>query len=138
VTRINQIITHEITTIKKNMNILIAEDDILTQSLFERYMRKLGWDYTIVANGRLAAKVCISGDFNAILMDINMPVLDGINATKQIRTFNKVIPIIAISAIADTDNRQKCNEAGMNAFIELPTSYEIIRDVINKCVLIIE
>jgi two-component system, sensor histidine kinase len=114
------------------MKVLIAEDDNLSQSLFGRYMRKLGWDHTIVANGLLAVKECKSGNFNVILMDINMPVLDGIEATKRIRIFNKVIPIIAISAFADPDNRQKCNDAGMNAFIELPTSYEIIRDVISN------
>ncbi len=115
------------------MNVLIAEDDFLCQSLFERYMRKLGWNHTMVANGRLAVNECIAGDYDVILMDIHMPVLDGIEATKRIRTVNKVIPIIAISAVADKDKMKKCTEAGMNSYIELPTSHEKIRDVIDRC-----
>lgn len=117
------------------MNILIAEDDALSQSLFERYMRKLGWEYTIVSDGKQAVQACFSGKFNAILMDINMPVLDGIEATKQIRKFNSTVPIIAISAIADSDKVNDCTQSGMNTLIELPTSYDVIRDVITKCVL---
>ncbi len=119
------------------MKVLIAEDDILSQSLFKRYMCKLGWDFTIVSNGSQAAKECKSGNFDAILMDINMPVLDGIEATKQIRKFNKVIPIIAISAIADSDKWEKCTVAGMNAFMELPTTYDKIRDMIANYALIV-
>ncbi len=117
------------------MNVLIADDDILCQSLFERYMRKLGWEYTIVSDGKQAVKACFSGNFNAILMDINMPVLDGIEATKQIRKFNSSIPIIAISAISDSDKLNNCTQSGMNTLIELPTSYDVIRDVITKCIL---
>jgi len=115
------------------MKILIAEDDMLSQFLMERYMRKLGWEHTMVANGRLAVKACTSDDYDAILMDIDMPLLNGIEATKQIRKGNKVIPIIDISAIADHDKMEKCTEAGMNTYIELPTSHEIIRDVIARC-----
>jgi len=115
------------------MKVLIAEDDILSQSLFDRYMCKLGWDHTIVANGQLAVKECMSGNFNVILMDINMPLLNGIGATKRIRSFNKVIPIIAISAVIDSDTKKRCEKAGMNSIIELPTSCEIIRDAVTKC-----
>jgi CheY-like chemotaxis protein len=118
------------------MRILIAEDDLLCQTLFERYMRKLGWEYTIVANGRLAVDACLSGDYHAILMDINMPVLDGIKATKRIRTANKTIPIIAITAAVGDETVTKCTEAGMNAIIELPTTPEIIQyKIINHVVI---
>ncbi len=114
------------------MRVLIAEDDILHQLLFGRYMRKLGWDHTIVANGQLAVNACMSGNFNVILMDINMPLLNGIEATKRIRSFNKLIPVIAISAYTDSDAQKKCKKAGINAIIDLPTSCEIIRDIVIK------
>jgi CheY-like chemotaxis protein len=118
------------------MNILIAEDDTLCQSLFERYMRKLGWNYIMVSNGRQAVDACSKGNFNAILMDINMPVLDGIKATKRIRTVNKAIPIIAISAAVDFELIRKCTDAGMNAFIELPTTPEIIKDNVMRNIVL--
>ena len=67
-------------------------------------------------------------------MDIDMPVLDGIEATRYIRAFNKVIPIVAITAYADDLMRTECAEAGMNAFLAKPCSRDEIREVINEWV----
>ena len=99
-----------------------------------RYMSKLGWEYVIVENGLLATEACRSEEFTAILMDIDMPVLDGIEATRYIRVFNKTIPIIAITAYADDQMRTECAESGMNAFLAKPCSREDIRDIISDCV----
>lgn len=99
-----------------------------------KYMSKLGWEYVIVDNGLLATEACRSDDFNAILMDIDMPVLDGIEATRYIRVFNKFIPIVAITAYADDQMRTECAEAGMNAFLAKPCSREDIKSVISECV----
>ncbi len=112
------------------MKILIAEDDLLNQALMGKYMRTLKWEHTIVANGLLAVEACRSYNFDAILMDIEMPELDGIEATRTIRAFNAVIPIIAITAYVSEQNRNKCADAGMNAFVAKPVSHDIIRDVI--------
>lgn len=116
------------------MKILIAEDNQMNQHLMSKYMSKLGWDFVIVDNGLLATEACRSDDFNAILMDIDMPVLDGIEATRYIRVFNKEIPIIAITAYADEQMRTECAEAGMNAFLAKPCSKEDIKAVISECV----
>jgi CheY-like chemotaxis protein len=116
------------------MKILIAEDNIMNQHLMSRYMSKLGWDFIIVDNGLQATEACRSGDFNAILMDIDMPVLDGIEATRYIRAFNKDIPIVAITAYADDQMRSECAEAGMNAFLAKPCSRDEIKVVIMECV----
>ncbi|MFA5971487.1 MAG: response regulator [Lentimicrobiaceae bacterium] len=115
------------------MKILIAEDNLMNQHLMGRYMSKLGWECVIVENGLLATEACKAGDFSAILMDIDMPVLDGIEATRYIRVFNKSIPIIAITAYADDQMRNECAEAGMNAFLAKPCSREEIKDVISEC-----
>ena len=112
------------------MNVLIAEDDLMNQLLMGKYMRTLQWDHTIVANGLLALEACKSGDFDAILMDIEMPELDGIEATKNIRLFNKKIPIIAITAYVTEQNRNKCSDAGMNGFLAKPVTQFLIEDVI--------
>jgi CheY-like chemotaxis protein len=87
-----------------------------------------------VENGLLATEACRTGDFNAILMDIDMPVLDGIEATRYIRAFNKEIPIVAITAYADDQMRNECADAGMNAFLAKPCSREEIKDVITECI----
>jgi len=116
------------------MKILIAEDNLMNQHLMSRYMSKLGWDFIIVDNGLQATEACRSGDFNAILMDIDMPVLDGIEATRYIRAFNKDIPIVAITAYADDQMRSECAEAGMNAFLAKPCSRDEIKVVIMECV----
>jgi len=116
------------------MKILIAEDNLMNQHLMSRYMSKLGWEYIIVENGLLATEACRTGNFDAILMDIDMPVLDGIEATRYIRAFNKVIPIVAITAYADDLMRTECAEAGMNAFLAKPCSRDEIREVINEWV----
>jgi CheY-like chemotaxis protein len=67
-------------------------------------------------------------------MDIDMPVCDGIEATRNIREFNNRIPIVAITAYADSQMRTKCAEAGMNAFLAKPCSRDDIKSVIADCV----
>jgi CheY-like chemotaxis protein len=116
------------------MKVLVAEDNLMNQHLMSRYMSKLGWDCVIVANGLLATEACRSEEFNVILMDIDMPVLDGIEATRYIRAFNRQVPIIAITAYADDQMRAECAEAGMNAFLAKPCSKEDIKEIITECV----
>lgn len=117
------------------MRVLIAEDDLMNQMLMGKYMRTLGWEHTIVANGLLAVEACSSTGFDAILMDIEMPVLDGIQATKNIRSFNQGIPIIAVTAYATEKNKTECTRAGMNAFIAKPVSQDVLRDTITEFVM---
>ena len=116
------------------MKILVAEDNLMNQHLMRRYMSKLGWDCVIVDNGLLATEACRNEEFNVILMDIDMPVLDGIEATRYIRVFNRQIPIIAITAYADDQMRTECAEAGMNAFLAKPCSRDEIKEIINECI----
>jgi len=116
------------------MKVLIAEDNLMNQHLMSKYMSRLGWEFVIVENGLLATEACRSDDFDAILMDIDMPVLDGIEATRYIRVFNKGIPVVAITAYADDQMRTECAEAGMNAFLAKPCSREDIKAVITECV----
>lgn len=105
----------------------------MNQHLMSKYMSKLGWEAVIVENGLLASEASRAQDFDVILMDIDMPVLDGIEATRYIRVFNKDIPIIALTAYADDQMRTECAEAGMNAFLAKPCSREDIKAVISEC-----
>lgn len=114
------------------MKILIAEDNLMNQLLMKIYMSQLGWTYVIVENGLLAVESCKTGDFDFIFMDIRMPELDGIEATKLIRAFNTKIPIIAVTAHFEFHTRQECINAGMNEFIEKPFTCEQIESVITR------
>jgi CheY-like chemotaxis protein len=104
------------------MRILIAEDNQLNQQLMSLYMKRLGWDFKVVGDGLQAVEACRQESFDLILMDIDMPVLDGIEATRYIRLFNAFIPIFAITAYTDENIRRETQAAGMNAFLAKPCS----------------
>jgi CheY-like chemotaxis protein len=112
------------------MKILIAEDDLMNQILIKMYMNDSGYEYVLVKNGYLAVEACKNEDFDIILMDLKMPVLDGVEATKQIRLFNKSVPIVAISAHSEAQNGIACALAGINAYVEKPFTLEEIQHVI--------
>ncbi len=114
------------------MKILIAEDNPLNKFLMSKFMMRLAWDYEIADTGLQAIQFCKSGDFDAILMDIDLPVLDGVEATRQIRSFNSIIPIIAITAYTDEKMKSACAEAGMTYFLAKPCSCETIRSTITE------
>ena len=118
------------------MNILIAEDDEMIQTLMEICMSILEWNYTIVENGLLAVNKCKTDNFDAIIMDMMMPVLNGIDASKQIRAFNKSTPIIAVSSHATHQTYIECSNAGINYFMSKPFTEDEIRDAVSKVVTV--
>jgi CheY-like chemotaxis protein len=71
-------------------------------------------------NGQLAIEMCRATHYDLILMDIQMPVMDGYEATRKIRVFNPEVPILALTASALSDGEQKARECGMNDFITKP------------------
>ena len=114
------------------MKILIAEDNLLNQQLMSRYMCRLGWEFMIVDNGAYKTNI-----FDVILMDIDMPMLNGIEAARYIRIFDKAIPIIAITAYADEQMKADCAGAGMNDYLAKPCSQNQIVEVVSECVEIV-
>lgn len=118
------------------MNLLIAEDDEMLQMLMEICMDILEWNFTFVENGLQAVSRCKTTKYDVILMDMMMPVLDGIEATKQIRIFDKLTPIIAVSSHIDFQTKVECAKAGINAFMEKPYTENEIREAVTKLVTI--
>jgi CheY-like chemotaxis protein len=116
------------------MNILIAEDDDMLQKLMDICMDILEWDYTLVENGVQAVNECKTSNFDAILMDVYMPVLNGIEAAKQIRIFNKVTPIIGVSSQIDYYTQIECAKAGINGFLSKPFTEDEIRESVTRLV----
>ena len=106
----------------KGADILLVEDNEINQMVAEELLTQMGVAVTIAANGREALKRLDEKTFNLVLMDIQMPEMDGLTATEEIRRQKRFdrLPIIAMTAHALNDDRKKSLEAGMNAHITKP------------------
>jgi len=107
------------------MKILLVEDDINNQRLINNILHKHRHSVIIAENGHKALKMLENENFDLILMDIGVPLMDGLEVTSQIRSgdyamINKDIPILAISAHAQKDDQRVCLDAGMNDYIVKP------------------
>jgi len=107
-------------------NILLAEDNLINQKISLQSLKGMGYSVDLAINGKEAVDKFLENDYELILMDIQMPEMDGITATKKIREIEKnqqvesPILIVAITANSIKDDRQKCLEAGMNEYISKP------------------
>ncbi|MBC7848259.1 MAG: response regulator [Chitinophagaceae bacterium] len=118
------------------LQILVAEDNPINQQLIEHILSRLGYESTIVENGVLALEALRTNTFDVILMDMQMPELDGIEATQRIRklVLDKQPIIIALTANAMPGDRDKCIEAGMNDYLSKPIRIEELTDKLkNSC-----
>ncbi len=107
----------------RRLAILVAEANVTYQKVIAKILEKAGHEARIVDNGQAAAEAAAKGAFDAVLMDIEMPVLNGIEAAKLIRflsTGRPRVPIVALVAQADEPTQRRCEEAGMDACIAKP------------------
>lgn len=121
-------------TAEKLIKILIAEDNVLNQKIIEILIKRMGWAYKMVGDGVEAVEECLKGSYDVILMDIDMPQMNGWEATIEIRRKKMNIPIIALTAYSEESFRKKSFEAGMNYFLSKPYNKEEIYETIRKCV----
>jgi len=116
------------------LKILVAEDNPINQKIMETMIRMRHWDCKIVSNGMEAVEATRKEKYDLIFMDLNMPVLDGLKASKIIRQYDKTTPIIAITAYTDCCYREMTEEIGMNDFIPKPfTRMDIYNAVMRSC-----
>ena len=120
--------------VKKEIHVLIAEDNVLNQRIIEILIKRKGWSYTLVADGSEAVSACFEGDYDVVLMDIDMPVMNGWDATIEIRKNDPKIPIIALTAYSEESFKKKSFECGMNLFLSKPYNKEEIYEAILKLV----
>jgi CheY-like chemotaxis protein len=117
----------------KKLKILIAEDDESSAMLQEEIVGKYSQKIVQVISGVEAVKVCQSNpDFDLILMDIQMPLMNGLDATRKIRSFNKDVVIIAQTAYALLGDKEKALDAGCNDYISKPINQAFLIDLIKK------
>jgi signal transduction histidine kinase/DNA-binding NarL/FixJ family response regulator len=115
--------------------ILVAEDLPMNQLVIEGYLRGAGHDVVFAANGAEAVAVVASEPFDLILMDMEMPEMDGIAATRAIRESRgpmRAVPIVALTANALLDDAASCRAAGMNDFLSKPIDRAALYAVIEK------
>jgi CheY-like chemotaxis protein len=117
----------------KPIKLLVVDDDLLVRhwiyfALFDTKKYKI----TFAVNGFLAVEQMSLQDFDLIFMDVNMPQMDGIEATKQIRLINAEVPIIGMTANTDKTIINKCLNAGMNQVLQKPIERKQLFQILNQ------
>ena len=110
---------------KRMFRILLAEDDPTNQKVALNILKKQGYRADVVNNGREAIQALESDSYDLVLMDVNMPEMDGLEATRTIRdpgsqVINHHVPIVAMTAMAMAGDRELCLDAGMNGYVSKP------------------
>jgi signal transduction histidine kinase/CheY-like chemotaxis protein len=118
----------------ENKRVLIVEDNKINQMITKKILEKKNMVCSVVDNGMDAVKMVKDQEFDVILMDIHMPGISGIEATKQIREFNKTVPIIALTAITIEENLEDFYKAGFNEFIPKPFNAEDFFEKIKRAI----
>ncbi|MBS1138636.1 MAG: sensor hybrid histidine kinase [Proteobacteria bacterium] len=114
--------------------ILLVEDEPINQEVALAILEEIGWMIDVAANGRESLALVEANDYQLVLMDMQMPVMDGLATTRQIRRLSgrENLPIIAMTANAFSEDRDKCLEAGMNDFLSKPVEPEALYAMLLK------
>lgn len=119
---------------EKKKRILLAEDSASNQLVLSTILQSAGYDVTVVDNGKLAVDAVAKSDFDIVLMDLRMPVMDGLDATRQIRELDgpkQDTRILALTANALQEDIDRCLAAGMNDFFSKPVKKDALLQKIN-------
>jgi signal transduction histidine kinase/DNA-binding response OmpR family regulator len=127
---------HSLRSGRRNLRVLLAEDNLINQRLTSALLAKWGHTVTIVGNGREAVAAAGRGDVDIVLMDVEMPEMDGLEATAGIRRAERArqshIPIIAMTAHAMKGDRERCLAAGMDGYVSKPINPEELLEVVER------
>jgi PAS domain S-box-containing protein len=122
---------------QRPLQVLLAEDNEVNQMLAVSLLEKRGHTVTVCGNGREAVQLALSQTFDVVLMDVQMPVMDGLAATTEIRQrergTGRRIPIIALTAYAMKGDEDRCLEAGMDAYVSKPLRPQELVDALARC-----
>lgn len=116
--------------------VLVAEDDHVNFLYLETVLKMAGCNYIHASNGAEAVKLCEQNpSISFVLMDIKMPVMTGLEATKLIKENYPTLPVIALTAYAQTGDQQRILEAGCDEYYAKPVTPDLLRDLIRKYTL---
>src|SRR5690606_28631028 len=122
---------------RHSARILVAEDNLVNQKVILRILQRGGYEVDVVANGAEAMNAIVTGVYDVIFMDVQMPVMDGLQATRTIRSLPGLTRqpyIIALTAAATEVDRHACLTAGMNDFIAKPAQAKDLFDALERAV----
>jgi CheY-like chemotaxis protein len=114
------------------MRLLLAEDNPINAMLARTLLRREGAEVEHVETGEAALEALAAGSFDLVLMDVRMPGLSGLEATRALRARGVATPVVALTANAFEDDRRACLEAGMDDFLVKPLSLEALRGAIAR------
>jgi len=115
--------------------VLVAEDNVVSQQVAKRYLEAIGCSVMIVENGAAAVEACAHQEFGLVLMDLQMPRMDGIQATQEIRKQERPgrhVPILALTARSASDELARCTAAGMNGLLTKPLDIARLRQALDR------
>ncbi len=121
---------------RRDYHVLVVEDDVVNQKVAEKIITGFGCSVEIAGNGKEALTMIDSGDFDLVLMDMQMPVMDGLTATRILREHEantlvkKPLHVIALTANASKTDKERCLEVGMNGFLTKPVTSETVLQAI--------
>eukprot|EP00898_Chlorokybus_atmophyticus_P004992 jgi/Chlat1/5494/Chrsp36S05436 len=122
------------TATREPLKILICEDNVVNQQVLRRLLMKLGYASEVCANGLEAVQATQRQHYDVILMDLNMPVCDGLRATKLIRKEHRSIPVIvAVTAAAMLEERDLCLDNGMDLYVSKPIQPRALTEALTRC-----
>jgi two-component system, sensor histidine kinase and response regulator len=127
---------HSIRESKRKLRILLAEDNPVNQKLATKIFEKMGHSVSVAEDGKKALEAMAQGIFDLVMMDVQMPVMDGFEATRMIRNQEKGtgthVPIVAMTAHAMKGDREKCFESGMDGYVSKPINLRELYDTIEN------
>ena len=115
--------------------VLVAEDNVVSQQVARRYLEAIGCNVMVVENGNAAVDACARQEFGLVLMDLQMPKMDGIQATQEIRRQERLgrhVPILALTAKSASDELARCTAAGMNGLLTKPLDIARLRQALDR------
>jgi len=118
----------------RNLRVLVVEDSVVNQKLAVAMLHKLGHEVVIANHGKEALAAIEAHSFDLVLMDIQMPEMDGYEAVRRLRQVevDGRLPVVALTANAMRGDRDACLEAGMDAYLSKPIRLQRLADVINR------
>lgn len=115
--------------------VLVAEDNVVSQQVATRFLEAIGCDVLVVEDGAAAVNACARQEFGLVLMDLQMPKMDGLQATQEIRRQERPgrhVPILALTAKSASDELARCTAAGMNGLLTKPLDMVRLRQTLDR------